>query len=390
MTTRHVTIRAAISLVLAVAFTLAACASAAPGSRTDGRGRYRGGGGSGTATEDPAMTDTDVGEIPSGRTDNDMGVAGQSAPVTPVAPVAHGAPAEGEECGGFELEVEKVPGNLLIVFDGSNTMGEAYVATSTPKWQVAQDALQTAIAPVAGDLFAGAIFYPTQDGGCVVAPIASAPQIPITDGAAFLAAWDAFFAGFATMGSSPLVLAVQAADAALADPFPRPGPRALVILTDGVAVSCGDPGAVIAPIAAMQARGIDTYVVGLPGSADPAENPALLTMMAQAGGTGDYVAPANAAALQAEFAKIASTAVADCAFALDPPPPDTTDVHLFVTGTAPDAKPEEVTLGADGWSLSADGTAASLEGATCDAAKAGEYGKVQFIFGCPEAVIDVE
>lgn len=315
---------------------------------------------------------------------------GTSSPQPMPALHERDAPMGDASCGGFELVVERVPGTLAIVFDGSNTMGENYVGTSTPKWQVARDAFQTAIAPLAPSLFAGAIFYPTTAGTCEVAPITNPPQIAITDGTAFLTAWDAFFAAFATKGTSPLVLAVQQADAALADPFPRPGPRALVVVTDGVAVSCGDPAAVLTPIAAMQARDIDTYVIGLPGSADPAENPALLTMMAQAGGTVDYVAPANATQLQAELAKIASTAVADCAFVLDPPPPDTTDVHLFVTGVSAVAKPEEVMQGAGGWSLSADGKMANLDGATCDAAKAGDYAKVQFIYGCPEAVIAVE
>lgn len=376
---------------LLTCMALAACAQ---GGLAASRGEARRGPGS-TGAHDTTTADMAASEGLAGAGGTGTGgIAG--APVaenggTGGDPIEepHPMPTD-ESCGGFELEVEHVPGTLAIVFDGSNTMGETYVGTSTPKWQVARDAFQTAIAPLAPSLFAGAIFYPTTDGGCEVAPITSAPQIPITDGVAFLTAWDTFFAGFATMGTSPLVLAVQQADAALADPFPRPGPRALVVMTDGVALSCGDPAAVLAPITAMQARGIDTYIVGLPGSADPGENPALLTMMAQAGGTGDYVAPSNATQLQAELAKIASTAVADCAFVLDPPPPDTTDVHLFVTGVSGAAKPEEVTQGADGWSLSADGTAANLQGATCEAAKAGDYGRIQFIFGCPEAVISVE
>jgi hypothetical protein len=290
-------------------------------------------------------------------------------------------------CGGFELEVEKVPGSLVIVFDRSNTMGDNYVGTGTPKWQVARDAFQSAITPVASTLFAGAIFYPTKDGACEVEPIENAPQIPITDGTAFLTAWNAFFASFKTLGTSPLVLGVQRADAALADPFPRPGPRAVVVLTDGVAVSCGDPSPVLTPVAAMHARGVQTYVIGLPGSGGSSENPALLTMMAQMGGTGDYVAPVDATALTAEFEKIASAAVADCAFALDPPPPDVDDVHLVVTPAGTGGMPEEVAMGADGWALSADGTSATLEGVTCDAAKAGDYESIQFIYGCPEAVV---
>lgn len=374
-------------LVLLTSAAWAACAGGDPASRGTGRG-----GTASTGHRDGTLAGMAASEDTGGSGAGGASVvtSGDAGGGPSPSPDAHDAPTGDASCGGFELDVERVPGTVAIVFDGSNTMGENYVGTSTPKWQVAQDAFQAAIAPLAPSLFAGAIFYPTTDGGCLVEPITNPPQIAITDGTAFLTAWNAFFAGFVTKGTSPLVLAVQQADAALADPFPRPGPRALVVMTDGVAVSCGDPAAVLTPITAMRARGIDTYVIGLPGSADPAENPALLTMMAQAGGTGDYVAPTNATQLQTELAKIASTAVADCAFALDPPPPDTMDVHLFVTGISGAAKPEEVSQGADGWSISADGTMANLEGTTCDAAKAGDYAKLQFIYGCPEAVIKVE
>jgi hypothetical protein len=74
-------------------------------------------------------------------------------------------------------------------------------------------------------------------------------------------------------------------------------------------------------------------------------------------------------------------------FEFNPPPPDLEDVHLIGWDQATPGG-FEVPKGADGWELSPDGTTATLVGAACEKAKTGGFDKIEFIFGCPDAVID--
>ena len=297
-----------------------------------------------------------------------------------------GAEPPDEECGGFELQVERVPGTVLVVFDQSMTMDRAYegVTPTASKWSVAREAITSALLPVAPNLDVGALFYPTSHQTCDALPITAAPQIPFADGMSFLASFDAhFLPPFTTLGMTPLLLAMQRAEQAFPEPPLQAGPRIVVLLTDGAAVSCGDPAPTVNVISAMHVRGIVTYVIGLPGASSGA---ALLNQMAAAGGTGTYLEPGNATQLEAELAGIAVAAIDDCQLTLDPAPPDTDDVHLLVDDGS-GAGLVEVPQGPDGWSLAPDGSSATLTGATCDRARAGELDTIRVVYGCPDAVI---
>ncbi len=319
-----------------------------------------------------------------GGTSGAASATGGTSGTTMIALDGSAQDAPGDACGGFELDFERVRGTVLLVFDQSHTMDDRYGPGAPPKWQVARDAISAALLPIAGDLHAGALFFPTSDQTCDVLPMGTPPQITPMEGASFLTAFAAHFTPFATFGRTPLVLALQRADQALPDPAPFPGPRSVVVLADGYAVSCGDPTAAVGVIAGMHGRGIRTHVVGLPGASSGA---ALLDQMALAGGTGAYVEPANASALQAELASIATSTIDDCAFTLDPPPPDESDVHLLV-GEGADAGLSEVPRGPDGWSLSDDLGTATLEGATCERAKAGELDAIKLVYGCPDHFVN--
>ena len=300
-----------------------------------------------------------------------------------------GGPADGASCGSVLLGASAQPGNVVVVFDQSNSMRQAFASgdagATAPKWQVARDALAAAVQPIAASLRLGAIFFPTQPqpagGTCGLVDLidVAPPQIALTPGAAFLSSWGAHFAapGWATILSTPLADALHKADLALADPFAFPGKRVVVVLTDGAPTCITAAAAVAAPVLAMASRGITTYVVGLPGSAGAT---ALLDKLAAAGGTQHFLTPADAQALTAALAAIASGAVDPCTLTLDPPAPDPAKVWLYTT----DANGTQTEVPqSDGWSVSADGATATLTGALCDGATHGAFTAMQFVFGCP-------
>ncbi len=308
----------------------------------------------------------------------------------------------GDDCGGYALvaEPKTEPGNIVVLFDQSWTMAEPWSdpasGVSGPKHFVAGDALMQAMEPLKASVRAGAVFFPTTPAPTVfdlcpadVAPMSSAPQIPIVDGPQFMSQWVAHFQPpWATVLGTPLNKGLHQVDAALQ--VPPPGKTVVVLFTDGH-WTCMD-GTEAPTIAALRSRGIDTYVVGLPGAYGVVQ----LDDLAKAGGTAKpgctancYLLPTNPAELQAELGKIVTTTlqIDDCKFTFDPPPPDPGDVHLIVRD-AGNPTPYELDQGGGAtWSIAPDGSSATLEGATCDRAKAGDFESLQFVFGCPESFL---
>lgn len=276
-----------------------------------------------------------------------------------------------------------LPGNVVVVFDQSDSMNQAF-GDAGPKYKVASEALLAAISPIQGELNVGAVFQPTEgaDSGNSCPPVApmsmSPPQIPIMDGGAFIAAWNAhFLPPWKLMLGTPLGDALTQANDALMTPLP--GKTAIVVMTDGEP-NCGETlASILAPVQAMASRGIPTFVVGLPG----ASGAKVLMDLADAGGTGNYLLPSDEAELQQELAQIASNSLDQCVFQLSPPPSDPTQVHLVVTTSgsgqtyqiAPDA-------GGGGWALSNANQTATLLGSTCATAEDGGYSQIEFDYGC--------
>jgi hypothetical protein len=301
-----------------------------------------------------------------------------------------GARQDGDACGSVALQSTVTPGNIVVVFDQSDSMNQPFATadggTGGPKYKVAEDALAAALAPSEAILNVGAIFFPTKATGNVcslVDPIGTPPQIAIEPGATFVTDFKGHFsaAGWSLILGTPTVAALEAADTALPDPSPLEGQRAVVILTDGAPTCDTVVADILAPVKAMFSRGIKTYAIGLPGSTSAAN---LLDAIAAAGGTGTYLSPGDPAALEAALATIATSTVDQCTIALSPPPPDLNDVYLIVTDPA---HPNGIVIpqvdGGDGWTLSSNGGTATLTGAVCATAKSGGYTTIQFVYGCP-------
>lgn len=218
----------------------------------------------------------------------------------------HGGLGGGGGGGGGTTTVPECGARVLVIFDRSGSMHDLWgpEEAARPRWEVASEAVTLALEPLAARLQAGAILFPTgaerEPGACAeVAPIEA--QLPFRDGAAFLDAWRARWASPEVGGSTPLDRAFARADEAL--PVDDEV-TAVVLLTDGM------PTCVEAPeawdrAAEWSARGVRTWVVGLPG----AHGEAILDRVAAAGGTGAALSVDDPAALTRELATIAGEAV---------------------------------------------------------------------------------
>ncbi len=304
-----------------------------------------------------------------------------------------------------DLEVTGSPGNLLVVFDRSGSMSDPW--GGVPRYEAAGAALITAITPLQDLLTVGGVLFPSMPssasttceptnpnhwlpGGaclnavgpsCEVTAITESDQISFRPAAEFIAElpnqW--FLSG---AGMTPLEEAVNRADEALASAT-LGGTIAVVIMTDGEP-TCGDlPENVENVVAQWLSDGIQTLVVGLPGSATAAD---LLTSLAVAGGTDAFIEPDDPAALQDEISSLVTATVqfetnACVINLLQPRSVDAEDLHLVITEQGRQREvPQQLSGG--GWSVSADGTTVTLEGHLCDDAQDGRFQAVDLYVGC--------
>ncbi len=146
-------------------------------------------------------------------------------------------------------------------------------------------------------------------------------------------------------------------------------------------LSCVDARATLDAVQALADAGISTFVVGMPGS-EPYE--ALLTSMAEAGGTArqtqpEYYSVADTDALEQALIAIAASVAISCEIPLDYEPPDPDYVNVYFDGTLVESDPEA------GWEWTADGHVA-IRGAACAQLSAGNVLEVQILAGCKTVV----
>ncbi len=145
------------------------------------------------------------------------------------------------------------------------------------------------------------------------------------------------------------------------------------------AIGCLDGPRVTQAVGSLNAAGIETFVIGIPGSAPYA---AVLDQLAQAGGTARGTEPqyyrvdsADEQTLEGVLAQIAAKITASCTFMLSRAPANPNDVNVYVGGSV---VPRD---GPNGWMLS--GTTLTLEGETCAAITTGRALSVRVVEGCP-------
>ena len=379
-----------------LAFLLAAC-SVPQGPANTGNASFRRDGGvlDGSSAESGKAKDA-AGSVGGGGGSGTGGAGGSGG-----AAVKEGGVSEldgADICGSLtmnaEVTVTKQPGNLIVIFDRSLSMGFAFDTPTNLKYVAAGQALINAITPVADLLTVGAILFPTTGSfvpeACAVDPIDGPEQIPFLPGADFINAWIQYWQNRGLVATTPINLAFDAANAAITGSN-LVGGKAAVLFTDGEPF-CNTGTDACQTATQWLAQGIKTYVVGLPG----ATGVLVLNNLAVCGGTangsaGDqFFTPADSAVLETELAKIAVSTINvglnDCAIALDPAPEDPELVNLVVQESSSGgwfSVPRERAPG-DGWTISKAGDAVELTGKLCDEAKGGRFTTVRFEYGCVE------
>jgi hypothetical protein len=142
---------------------------------------------------------------------------------------------------------------------------------------------------------------------------------------------------------------------------------------------CLDAQPTVDAVAALAAKNVPTYVIGIPGSGPFA---GLLDQLATAGGTARGASPmyyrvdsTDEAAFAATLAKVAAKITATCTFPLAKIPDDPNLINVFVDDVPVPNDP------VDGWTLWGD--TVTLDGKTCDRVLAGDALSVRVVEGCP-------
>jgi hypothetical protein len=301
-----------------------------------------------------------------------------------------------------DVEVTRVPGNLLVVFDQSVSMGEPWGNTGQTKLLAAQAAIANAVMPLQDALTVGALFFPTT--GCfaglpqpegAVAAIEAPEQIQFQPGPMFLKAWAQHWtsAGAGTGVGTPMQEAFDRADAAIKNSKLQ-GALIVVAVTDGQpnCFPASASGMMPSPIETqhtadwLSMKGIKTYMVGLPGAAGVQ----LLNDVAKSGGTMQYLLPDDPKVLEAKLKEAITQTVkmgfATCSIKLTPAanPPEKLQMIVVEAKNGMKSRVDHM-LGPDaGWTISTDGTQVEIQGQLCDDAKQGRFSSINFEYGCKD------
>jgi hypothetical protein len=314
-------------------------------------------------------------------------------------------------CQGKEIPLKVNAPNLYFVLDHSGSMSEQ------SKWTNVRSVVSDLMTQLGPRAYFGATMFPAPDtsDACAVGAEVMSLQLGDSQGAAanaFLAATSAdpaggtptaptleelvpeltsfhgpTFAILATDGGpncNPALMCgadqcTSNMDGVMGCPVGGP-PNCCDSTGGGVGgIGCLDGPRTTQAVTDLRAAGVQTFVMGIPGSAPYA---AVLDDLAVAGGTARPGEPryyrvdtADTSALGSALAQIAAQVTASCTFTLNHAPADPNAVNVYVGGSV---VPRD---GPDGWSIS--GTTLTLEGATCTAIRTGKAVSVRVVEDCP-------
>lgn len=149
----------------------------------------------------------------------------------------------------------------------------------------------------------------------------------------------------------------------------------------GAQLDCVDADASVAAVEAYASAGIDTYVIGMPGSELYAS---VLDRLAVAGNTArtgspQYYAVSDTLALEDALRQIGVHVVANCNLSLVDKPPDPKLVNVYFDSAVVPYDP------ANGWSWTSS-TAVEINGTACASLLAGDVQEVSILSGCPTVI----
>lgn len=332
-------------------------------------------------------------------------------------------------CGNDVLTALEDPPNLYFVLDRSGSMADSMDGLSGDKLDASREAIETVLQAVGHRVQYGAAVFPDNDGdGCAAgeevyqmlrgdsvaaAPGTSGPRL--TDLMRNLRA-------YSPGGGTPAAATLRALTIPL---ISLEGTTYVLLFTDGgpncnrsayctsdtcipdierIVIDgqeCGsdllcctdpvfiDPGSgcidetAVDALANLQASGVSTYVIGLPGAGAYAD---VLSRMAIAGGTARtgegteaYYAVDSMPDLVETLSAITLNLALSCDIELSAPPPDPSDVNVYFDNELLESNEE------NGWVYTSDSTI-QLRGEACDALMSGAVRQVQIVAGCPTVV----
>lgn len=330
-------------------------------------------------------------------------------------------------CGTSPFGASQVEVNLLLVIDKSGSTLETPSGFDTDKWSAIKSSVSAALAAVQDEMSFGLELYPTS--GCSL-PEGSDIDVAVQPGATAVPAIQDALDAVTPSGGTPTAKALERARLYFTEGAGSTltGDRYVLLATDGgpncnSTLSCGAetctvnldgqcPSAVTnccdesmsgagaqegclddrqtrTEIEALAAAGIDTFVVGIPGTEDYATS---LDAFAQAGGQENPAAPPSyfavdnagtgATGLTSVLSSITSALVTSCRLQLHADPPEPEKLNVEVEG---ELVPQP---GPDGWELdeSTDPPTVELKGATCRRIEEQGVESVTVLFGCPTVV----
>lgn len=273
---------AAVLECVVLATLLAACAEATNGAGSGRPGQAPGD----SASQKESSTETqrgDASQLVLAPMPDPMSVA---AGLGPCSVPSDAGVADND--AGVEVALGSGDLTVLLVFDKSTSMDWPWDHRS--RWYAASDAMLAAMEPYLDNLTIAAVMFP-QLALCEVAPVEHEVQFDYQPGHQFVHSWLERVCHPHDAWGTPLELAMRHADHAieqahdlglLEDRF------RVMLVTDGEPNCEDDPETMVGYAERWQGLGVDTHVIGLPGSESAA---ALLDQIAEAGGTQAHVSP---------------------------------------------------------------------------------------------------
>lgn len=323
------------------------------------------------------------------------------------APDAADAPDVGDACRPTVLPVERFAAEVIFVIDRSGSMNDRVTPERT-RWQELTAALADVLPAVDRELWTGLVQYPTTRAGTANA-CGLSPDVEIAPRPGNAANILAALRRSNPVGGTPThdALNVAAGYYDRTPMFGRIRGRFFVLATDGGpncngaiprsecvctnrvgcvgpqgALSCLDDARTTSLLRSLNARGLATFVIGVPGAESNLE--ATLDAMALAGGRARsaslggerYYRAGDAASFTRAFREI-TTALSRCRFVTNPLR-DPSEARVVVDGRAVPFDPSRE----DGWDWERVETGEfALFGPTC-AALQGAPGVVRVETGC--------
>ncbi len=326
-----------------------------------------------------------------------------------------------ERCGATPFGAEQVPASVLIVLDKSGSMTDVPDGFDGDKWSAVKQAVSDALESVQDDVSFGLHLYPLPDG-CDM-PSDGTVSVDVGPGSETVPTIVQTLDDTEPSGGTPTAAALAQAFGYFTDGPGKDleGRKYVLLATDGgpacnEAISCeadecvanlegrcpegfvnccdpeeGGPGAerncldddeTLLQVEALHAAGIDTFVVGIPGSeifSDSLDQFALAGGQALSEGSTSYFAVGDTDALSEVLLSITRDLLTSCELQLESEPPDLDQLNVEVDG---ELIPQDSD---DGWDLdtSTEPPTVILEGATCDRVETEGVSSIRVVYGCP-------